>query len=110
MPGSQTLRIALCARYAWPAKGGIEVKVRTIASSLAEQDAVAVFAHRIDGRLKPMWALDRVKPFAPFADPESGVVTGQLRLRRSDIALLCSVSTSDAALRLWSTEAPTIGH
>lgn len=88
MPGSQTLRIALCARYAWPAKGGIEAKVRTIAASLAAQDEVGVFAHRVDGRLKPMWALDRVKPFAPFMDPESGVVTHQLRLRRSDVARL----------------------
>lgn len=66
----------------------MEAKVRAIANSLAEQDDVAVFAHRVDGKVAPMYAMDRVAEFAPFADPESGVVTRQLRLRPSDIAFL----------------------
>ncbi len=76
------------ARHAWPAVGGLPTKVRTVANALAEVDEVGVFAHHIGGPVRSLYAIDRSPRFGPAVDPNSGVVTTQLRLTPVDLALI----------------------
>jgi glycosyltransferase involved in cell wall biosynthesis len=88
-PALDPMRIALVTRCAWPSVGGTEVLVRTAASALVEHNEVQIFAHRIDDEgIKWHGQLDRTEPWGPLIDPESGVVTTQLRMTSVDLVLL----------------------
>lgn len=86
---SLLMRILLVTRYAWPHLGGTEVLVRTAARAMAAEHDVRVLAQRIDDEpITWQGPFDQVECFAPFTDPDSGVVTTQLRLTGLDKVLL----------------------
>jgi glycosyltransferase involved in cell wall biosynthesis len=83
------VKVALVTRFGWPAVGGIETLVRTVAAPLSISHDVRVFAHRIDSHDTDwLGPLDRATSFPPQVDPVSGVATIQLRLRPIDLAAL----------------------
>lgn len=84
------MRVALVSRFAWPSVGGIQMLVRTLASSLvADGTQIEIFAHRIDNAgINWLGHIDRAAPFEPQVDAESGVITTQLRLSEAESVVL----------------------
>ena len=93
------MSLGFVARSCWPAVGGIEQHIRTLSGALATTHQIRLFAHRIDTD-GTQWKgpLDRSDPFRSFVDPLTGVTTVQLRLTRSDLALIVPVGAAAKAL------------
>lgn len=95
------MRVALVSRFAWPSIGGVQMHVRTLASALAEGGTdTTIYAHRIDDRTTAwLGSIDRGESFRPQVDPETGIVTRQLRMGTLPAAVL------RASMRMQGVEA-----
>ena len=78
------MRLLFVARRYWPAVGGVESLLRTLARELATRHEVTVLAHRIDdgpyGRLTD--SLQPPPSFEPFRDEKVSVVPLRIPLAR----------------------------